>query len=221
MEAKSFYEEHGDLHVPMTYVEENGSSLYTWLGKQKAEYLKPEHGMLTDVQVGLLEEIGITKCRRMEDKYHEMIEAFRTYVKEHDDNLVPLNYVTPEGTTLGKWLAHQRTEYRSGKLEEWKTKALEEIGMEWESYETVYARRYWDEMYETAKKYAAEHGSIHDVPHNHVTEDGKRLGQWISQQRGISKGTRKHSIEMTAERIALLDEIGMDWEPPICKHKPH
>ena len=76
---------------------------------------------------------------------------------------------------------------------------LEEIGMERESYETVYARRYWDEMYETAKKYAAEHGSIHDVPHNHVTEDGKKLGQWISQQRGIRKGTRKHSIEMTAE----------------------
>ena len=27
LEAKAFYEEHGDLHVPMTYVEENGSSI--------------------------------------------------------------------------------------------------------------------------------------------------------------------------------------------------
>lgn len=27
--------------------------------------------------------------------------------------------------------------------------------------------------------------------------------------------------EMTAEGIALLDEIGMDWEPPLSKHKPY
>ena len=58
MEAKAFYEEHGNLHVPISYVEKNGSSLYTWIGKQKEEYLKSDHGMLSDTQVGLLEEIG-------------------------------------------------------------------------------------------------------------------------------------------------------------------
>ena len=89
----------------------------------------------------------------------------------------------------------------------------------WGNLNTVKAERYWDEMYEEAKKYAAEHGSIGYVPHDYATKDGKKLGQWISQQRGIRKGVRKHSIEMTDERVAMLDAIGMDWTPPLYTHK--
>ena len=91
-----------------------------------------------------------------------------------------VSYVTPDGETLGKWLSHQRTQYKNGRLDKDRIEMLEEVGMEWENYETVYARRYWNEMYEEAKKYAKEHGSIHDIHTSFVTEDGKKLGSWVS-----------------------------------------
>lgn len=219
LKAKEYYEEHGNLFIPLSYMEEKGDSLYQWLGKQRKEYMEPGHGKLSEVQVTLLEEIEIRKSRRMLDRYESMLEAYRTYIAKHEDNMVPLSYVTPEGDPLGKWLSHQRTKYKNGKLEEWRIKALEEIGMEWDNYETVYARRYWNEMYAEAQKYAAEHGSISDVPTSYVTEDGKKLGSWIAQIRGIKKGVRKHSIVIDENKHKMLDEIGMNWEPPMYSHK--
>lgn len=91
--------------------------------------------------------------------------------------------------------------------------------MEWRDYNTVKAERYWDEMYEEAKRYADKYGSIETVSHGYVTDKGNKLGQWISQQRGIRKGTRKHSIVMDKERIKRLDDIGMNWNPPPFVHK--
>ena len=219
VEAKAYYEMHGNLHVTMAYCNENNSSLYEWLGMQKNRYLKQNHGDMTDTQVKMLEEIDITHCRRMVDYYEKMVEVYRNYVIENNDNLVPTNYVTPNGEKLGNWLANQRAEYRIGNLDESRIKMLEEIGIEWRDYNTVKAERYWDEMYNEAKKYADKYGSIENVPHGYVTDKGNKLGQWISQQRGIRKGTRKHSIVMDEERIARLDVIGMNWNPPPFVHK--
>ncbi len=147
----------------------------------------------------------------MEDGFETMVKEYCEYVGSHADNLVPLAYVTPNGKTLGKWLAHQRTKYRNGSLDTKRREMLEAVGVEWDSYETVYARKYWNEMYEAAQKYAKEYGSIAGVPHDYVTEDGHKLGQWISQQRGIRSGVRKHSVEMSEARIAMLDRLGMKW----------
>ncbi len=91
--------------------------------------------------------------------------------------------------------------------------------MEWKDNNTAKALRYWNEMYDVAVKYAKEHGSISKVPPFYVTDDGKKLGQWIAVQRGIRKGVRKHSIELNEERIAKLDAIGIVWIPPMgIKH---
>ena len=36
-------------------------------------------------------------------------------------------------------------------------------------------------------------------------ENGKKLGQWISRQRGIRKGVQKHSID-----IMTFEELGIE-----------
>lgn len=92
---------------------------------------------------------------------------------------IPRRYVTNDGKILGKWLARQRNAYRNGELDEWRIRALEDIGMEWESYETVYAKLHWDSMYKEAEKYAKEHGSIRNITSQYITKDKKKLGYLI------------------------------------------
>ncbi len=66
----------------------------------------------------------------------------------------------------------------------------------------------WDDMYFEAKKYYEEHGDL--LPsHNFMTDTGYALGRWISTQR-TNRRNGDHS--MTAEKIELLDRIGMDWD---------
>ncbi|MCD8397019.1 MAG: Helicase associated domain protein [Lachnospiraceae bacterium] len=67
----------------------------------------------------------------------------------------------------------------------------------------------WDLMFDLAKAYYEEHGSL-EMKATYVTEEGYPLGQWVFTQRGIRKGTGHGCL--TEERIRKLDSIGMVWE---------
>ena len=66
-------------------------------------------------------------------------------------------------------------------------------------------------MYQKAKEYYETNGHL-KVSWKYVTDDGLKLGYWISMIRKVRKGTVKHSVELTKERIKRLDEIGMIWD---------
>ena len=53
LQAKRYYEFHGDLNVPRDYVAQNGKRLDSWLGK-----MRRERSMLNNEQIGLLRNIG-------------------------------------------------------------------------------------------------------------------------------------------------------------------
>ena len=73
----------------------------------------------------------------------------------------------------------------------------------------------WEQMYQKAKEYYEANGHLR-VPLKYVTDDGLKLGYWISLIRKVRKGTAEHSVELTKERIKRLDDIGMVWE---CRKK--
>ena len=60
-------------------------------------------------------------------------------------------------------------------------------------------------MYDAAIQNTSEHGNASKVLHAVVMENGKKLGQWISQQRGIRKGVQKPSID-----IMTFEELGIE-----------
>lgn len=211
LEAEAYYKKHGDLHVPVTYTQEHGGTLSQWVNNQRKEYRRPGHGKLSADQVELLENIHIEYGDRFEKSFDRGVEEFRKYAMAYHDNLVPSEYTTPEGYNLGRWLCHQRTKYNNGELTPDQIRTLEEAGMIWENMETVRAVRYWNVMYETAKQYADEHGSLKGMPCDYMTDDGRKLGSWVAQQRRIRKGTIRHSIDLDEEKIGMLDAIGMNW----------
>jgi len=69
--------------------------------------------------------------------------------------------------------------------------------------------RSWDYMYEEAKKYYEEHGSL-VFPRSYYMNSGSSLMNWVALQRNIRNGTMRG--ELTERQIELLDEIGMRWE---------
>lgn len=77
--------------------------------------------------------------------------------------------------------------------------------LEWRNVNDVKAIQYWEEMYDAAIQNTSEHGNASKVLHAVVMENGKKLGQWISQQRGIRKGVQKPSID-----IMTFEELGIE-----------
>ena len=67
----------------------------------------------------------------------------------------------------------------------------------------------WDLMYEKAKEFYAEYGSL-DVPTKYITPDGYSLGTWIQVQRRVFNGQSDGLL--TPERIEKLDKLGMRWD---------
>ena len=67
----------------------------------------------------------------------------------------------------------------------------------------------WDMMYELAKRYYEENGSL-EMPKDYKTAEGYSLGSWVTTQRKVRCG--RQSGNLGEERIKKLDAIGMRWE---------
>ena len=138
-----------------------------------------------------------------------MFNYAEQYYLEHGNLEVPRRYKTADGYSLGNWIFTQRRVYSGemyGTLDESRIKKLESIGMVWDSTRDLS----WRRNYEAAKAYYEANGDL-KVPIQYVTDDGIRLGVWISNLRTYRKNGSQQAY-LTPERIALLDAIGMIWD---------
>ncbi|MEU2133816.1 helicase associated domain-containing protein [Streptomyces sp. NPDC018352] len=125
----------------------------------------------------------------------------RTY-HEHHSHLKPSEASDDaDARTLSSWLTRQRRARRDGNLSDQQIAALDELGMEWDPR----AAR-WQQALQTARRYHATHGHIRP-PAGTVT-DGTDLTVWLSRQR-----TAHRRGTLAPDRIAALDELGIDWTP--------
>ena len=75
----------------------------------------------------------------------------------------------------------------------------------------------WNKMYELAKEYYLQNGSL-DILEYFVTESGVKLGRWLYDQRLSYYGLATYSLN--SERIKKLESIGMRWDiTPALKKK--
>lgn len=226
--AKKYYDEYGNLEIPYTYcVNYNGSSvcLGAWIKKQSE--LK-RYNKLSDLQVSLLEEIGINwykhkvkkakeekRIFRWEDKY----KLAKKYYEKHGDLLIPKDYqvkMNNKYIKLGQWIASQRMAYKgtsSSKINEVQISKLEKIGMVWDvkKYKEENIDEIWLMKYELAKKYYEKHDDLL-IPSDYtkkINDEIINLGDWIIRQRNKYVGDLKPGL--TDKQIKLLEKIGMVW----------
>lgn len=203
LEAKAYYEQFGDLLVPVKYVTESGVPLGIWLMRMRQARANQRSGVLTEERVRRLDEIGMSWDMLSDQWERNYLEA-AAYYREHGNLLVPGRYVSPGGIKLGNWIAHLRmAKNGKGKLRitQEQIERLEQIGMAWDADEER-----WRIGYEAARQYSREHGNL-NVTSGYETKDGYRLGAWINlKRRQYKKGT------LTERQISDLEKLGMRWE---------
>lgn len=110
---------------------------------------------------------------------------------------------SPTGYPLGKTVSHYRNARKRGvRLTPRKIAALDALGFIWDKYGADFQIGLGQ-----MRSYQEMHGSS-NVPLDHVTPQGFRLGQWLLKRR------QQHwsgELARTDPRFISLDELGVDW----------
>lgn len=198
---KEYYNEHGNINVPIYYETSDGFSLGKWLSNMRSARKNPNvKGMrLNSHKIQLLEKLHIDWAP-IETQWQRIYGLAKDYFNQNGNLLIKDTYIAADGTKLGRWIATQRYNYKENILTKEKIVMLEKIGMIWDVNNYL-----WVRSYDLAKNYYNDNGNLL-IPYKYVTDDGVRLGTWVSKQR---KDYKEHRL--AKERIDLLEAIGMVW----------
>lgn len=156
-------------------------------------------------------------CRKLFAKLQKSLSASwdayygaaKTYYEANGHLNVPKNYVADDGLSLGSWIQTQRRVHAGkigGSLSDEQIRRLSGIGMIWESP----FQRGFERGCQALGQYRARYGNG-DVKADYVTEDGYRLGRWVSNLR--QKGRRMDPSDfLTADQLEKLKAAGMIWD---------
>ena len=199
---KEYYNEHGNIDVPIFYKTSDGFLLGHWLSNIRSSFKSPQlKGMrLNHHKIQLLNDLGMDWSPK-DSLWNKMYELAKSYFVENKNLLIPDTYKTSQGVNLGRWISTQRNNYRKKILSKEKITALEKIDMIWDVNEYQ-----WLKMYNLAQEYYNQNGNIL-IPDKYLTKDGVRLGIWMGHQRRAFREKK-----LSQERVMLLEKIGIIWD---------
>ena len=189
--AEKFYLEHGHLQVPYSF-----GKLNAWVNVQRTKH---RQNALSDCQYQRLTAIGMVW--EPDDAWDLHYAEAKDFYHQYGHLDIPAEYETEDGVRLGRWYRSRLKEYKSGILSEERAKLLEAIGIQKESV----VKRNWMRNYALAKRFYEQNGNL-SIEHSYVSDEGVKLGIWISDQREKYKRGG-----LTDEQIALLEAIQMHW----------
>ncbi|MBQ7291020.1 MAG: Helicase associated domain protein [Clostridia bacterium] len=206
--ACEYKKAHGDLDIPVSYVNEDGCKLGRWLRRQR-----DKQNELSEAKKQKLDAIGMEWASA--DPWEEKIRLVEAYYDEHGDVNIPADYVV-DGVWLARWLSEQVARFNGKsktekKLTTTQEKRLEALGIRKNLSKNDLT---WEEQYEEAKAYYKENGHL-NMPKRYISPSGKKLGVWLSRQRENRRLGR-----IKPEQIAKLDKIGIVWETEKTKNIP-
>lgn len=127
--AKRYYEEHGNLFIPVDFVSDDGVKLHSWLLHQRGKY---KMNRLTQLQIQKLNDIEM--CWNWhEQKWMENYSYLKRYYDEYGNINIPSNFIYCE-RKLGMWLSTQRQAYRGNPnyhITKERIVLLNKLGMDW------------------------------------------------------------------------------------------
>ena len=207
--AKAYFEEHGNLHIPAKY-QVNDIWLSKWVNEQRNIYIGNRPGKsLTKEQIQRLEAIGMDWGNRNHKKWSSAWETnyqdAKAYFEATGDLKVPDRYRSASGNHLSRWVLRQRELRNDGKLSAEQVQMLDEIGMVWEIQDP------WEIGYSHAEQFVKANGHL-QVSNQYISEDGYRLGSWLTNQRTNHNNPKKYHC-LTDEQTRRLEQLGIVWSP--------
>ncbi len=192
----AFAEREGHAMVAVNYAED-GWQLGYWVATQRKQY---RDGSLLPDRRALLEQLPGWSWYPNAEQWQKGYEALQAFAAREGHAEVPKRHVEA-GITLGTWVLHQRTDYRTRELSAERTAMIEEIpGWTWNTKTDR-----WEQGYAFLQRYAAREGHA-KVPDTHY-EDGFPLGHWRRHQRQL-----RDRGKLDPGRRARLEQVtGWTW----------
>lgn len=232
-------EHNNDCNIPRSYscTLSDGSvaNLGEWLHDQRRNKTDAKRKLLPERERRLQDLVDEGKLNWVlvhGERWDRMFQLLLKYGEEHGgDCNVPQHYIHtgPDGTVsrLGQWLNAQRV-IRKGNSRvkqlpedrEFRLQALVDHGkLAWELASQPNRTVRWEHMFDLLIEYGAQHGGDCNVPraYRHVCADGAviGLGQWLSDQRKMKRGTHGSVKTLQEDREkklqALVDEGRLFW----------
>ena len=199
-----YKEKNGDCNVS-THDEAN-KQLGSWVMNQRTRYKKNK---LSPEQIKFLKEIGFEwevsspkySARRKEVDDQRWNERYNQLIDYKDKNgHCNISTYGKTNVKLGRWVDHQRTAYKKGKLSSEQIESMNGIGFEWVRHKIVG----WDERWYQLIDYMEKNGHC-NVPDKY--NPNQQLANWVSNQR-----QNYNKNKLSQERTKLLNDIGFEWE---------
>lgn len=194
-----YYQEHGNLDIPLKYVAKDGTRLGTWVNGIRCAARNPSSCRgtpLTDSQKSRLDEIGFVWEPKKNILWKQYFEALVNYKKKYGNLDVPAAFTTEDGIPLGRWIRRQKNgaDTMSGE----KRKLLSDLGLVWDAPDP------WEEKFQLVKQYYDEHGDT-NILGNYVA-DGVWIGRWLSEQ--VARMNKKPTGRSKSVKLLTDSQIG-------------
>lgn len=189
-----FINQNGHSRVPQYYKTENGYPLGQWVSERRKK--KDQLSFERRVQ---LETLPGWVWNKVEADWEKSYRYLCAFADQNGHCKVAIGYRTPDGYNLREWIFTQRKAIDKMPLEQ--KKRLEALpGWAWNPY-----NEQWEQKFHYLQEFAEREGHC-NIPKNYQTDDGDRLGLWVSNQKRIKN-------EMLPERKARLEALpGWVWD---------
>jgi hypothetical protein len=196
---EAYKSKNGNCLVPTVFLTENRYDLGRWVQQQRQRY---RIGKISSDRVQRLNEIGFVWVWDQNNAdWDYAFTNLKIYGEQHGNYSVPRKYQCANGLRLGKWVQHQRDNFRSRKLPADRIQRLNEIGFLWDPFAES-----WAEGFEKCVAYESRYGDCL-IPQRFKDESDFSLGIWVANQRRAFKANA-----LSPDRIKQLDAIGFVWD---------
>lgn len=184
--------------IPRTFVTDDGFALGAWVRAQRGAR---KRGYLTAERQRALDSLVFWGWTHEEARWLAGLARLRAFAEQEGHTLVPNGHITADGFRLNRWVRAQRRG-REG-LTPQRRHALERIpGWVWDPSDGI-----WQQNLDRLHAFVEREGHAR-VPYTYVTDDGRGLGLWVSQQRKLC---RRGGLSLS-RRWALEQLPGWAWD---------
>jgi superfamily II DNA or RNA helicase len=198
---KQFANREGHCRVPRSFKTDDGYRLGQWVTAQRTDKDKME-----PIYRQRLEALPGWSWDTLSYKWEEGFSYLKEFSEREGHCRVTISYKTKDGYQLGQWVSVQRRTKDS--MDPDRRLRLEALpGWSWDPFSDQ-----WEDGFSHLKQFGDREGHCR-VPASYKTDDGYRLGQWVTVQR-----TNKDKLEpIYRQRLEALpgwswDALSYKWE---------